>query len=73
MSGTEFGGWKNTFNLVGVITQKPLMSVFRYICEKGMFQDFKVKFQVHLYLRFDFDVLKHTFFLRMVTFVSEFP
>ena len=36
-----------------------------------MFQDVNVKFQVHSYLKFDVDVLKHAFFLWIVTFFNK--
>ena len=35
--------------------------------EKGMFQDVDVKIQVRTYLNFDVNVLKHAFFLWIIT------
>ena len=37
--------------------------------EKGMFKDVNIKFQVQVYLKFDVDVLKHAFFLRITTYI----
>ena len=55
-----------------VESQKKRLSLLQYLRrsagKRHVFQDVDVKFQVHLYLKFDVDVLEYAFLPRIVTF-----